>query len=174
MPRVSASALCNTLQYFATNCNTLQHTATHCRAMLVGASSRCMTCIVWLHITRQNTATHCNILQHTATHCNLLQHTAKTCYQSSSSLGALQPFCGHMSTHCNTLQHTATHCNTLQYGATPHNNCSDTLIVRAPCRCTKIFLCMSMCVSTSVYLRVKCCAFECVQRVCASSIACVL
>ena len=44
----------------------------------------------------QQTAAHCNALQHTATHCNT-QHAA---------------------THCNTLQHTATHCNTLQRTAT--------------------------------------------------------
>jgi len=50
------------------------------------------------------TATHCNALQHTATHCSTLQHTAAHCI-------TLQ----HTATHCNTLLHTATNCNTLQH-----------------------------------------------------------
>jgi len=50
-----------------------------------------------------DTATHCNTLQHTATHCNTLQHTA---------------------THCNTLQHIAAHCNRLEIQIEWHSKCN--------------------------------------------------
>ena len=62
--------------------------------------------VAWLVICGtwfDDTATHCNTLQHTATHCNALQHTATHCNTLH-----------HTATHCNALQHTATHCNTLQ------------------------------------------------------------
>ena len=48
------------------------HTYTYCRVVLC----------IRIHITnrlRDQTATHCNTLQHTATHCNTLQHTATYC-----------------------------------------------------------------------------------------------
>jgi len=52
----------------------------------------------------EDTATHCNMLQHAATRCYTLQHTATYC-------NTLQ----HTATHCTTLHQTATHCSTLHH-----------------------------------------------------------
>ena len=51
--------------------------------------------------------THSRGMQQTATHCNTLQHMQHTATHCCNTLQ-------HAATHCNTLQHTATHCcNTL-------------------------------------------------------------
>jgi len=58
----------NTLQHDATH--TTKHTAHICTSWPESLQNQWQRCIP------NNTATHCNILQHTATHCNTLQHTA--------------------------------------------------------------------------------------------------
>jgi len=62
-------------------------------------------------VTRQHTATHCNILQYTATHRNTASGGGSSCVWRSTRFFWGQPY-------GNTLQHTATHCNTLQHNAT--------------------------------------------------------
>ena len=63
--RLTAPALCNTLQYTAAHCSSLRHTASQCITLQ----------LTWDGSQHRNTATHCNTPQHTATHCNTLQHT---------------------------------------------------------------------------------------------------
>ena len=71
---------CNTLQLTATHCNTLQHTehtATHFNTR-VNASCYKYGCIMAQkndYNTSQRIATQRNALQDTAIHCNTLQHT---------------------------------------------------------------------------------------------------
>ena len=57
--------------------------------------------------TNENTATHCNTLQHTTTSMCTDIGEAPSRFSCAATLQ-------HAATHCNTLQHTATHCNTLQ------------------------------------------------------------
>ena len=60
----------------------------------------------------QNTATHCNALQHTATYCNTpYEHSA----ERRISLHHSQQIKQAPDTCLRTLQHTATHCNALQH-----------------------------------------------------------
>jgi len=64
--RLTAPALCNTLQYTAAHCSSLRHTASHCITLQ----------LTWDGSQHRNTATHCNTLQHTVTHCSTLWLTA--------------------------------------------------------------------------------------------------
>ena len=97
---------------------------------------------------QNQTATHCNMLQHTAIrcmtlqsmvrdddvplpktrpsklHCNTLQHVATRYNALQHTIfddDVLLPKTKSSKPLCNTLQHTATHCNTLQHTA-PHYN----------------------------------------------------
>jgi len=56
-----------------------------------------------------DTATHCNTLQHTPTHSNTPHRSGG--YKHEQHCNTLQ----HTPTHSNTLQHTPTHSNTLQH-----------------------------------------------------------
>jgi len=94
--------------------------------------------VTWQHC--NNTATHCNTLQHTATHCNTLQHTPTHCSTLQhtmicNTLWLVVPraqvtwqHCNNTATHCNTFQHTPTHCSTLQ-----HTLICNTLWLVLPC-----------------------------------------
>jgi len=72
----------------------------------------------------QNTATHCNTLQHIASHCNTRQHTANRAVSYLLQHNATETL-QHTATRCNTMQHTATHCNILHHTATHHNLSSE-------------------------------------------------
>ena len=69
--------------------------------------------------TMQDTVIHSITRQHTATHCNVLQYTAAGLILAPQDLGTYKRVM-HCTTlhrtaqHDTTLQHTATHCNTLQ------------------------------------------------------------
>ena len=89
----------------------------------------------------ENTALHCNTLQHTAKHrttlhhtaplCNTLQHTATHC----TTLHHATPHCPtlhYIDTHCTTLQHTATPRTTLQHPATHVYRTSRNFFINLP------------------------------------------
>jgi len=101
----------NKLHYTATHCNTHcnKHCNTHRRIVFCYIEqTACIPCLMTSQNTQQQTASHCNTLQHTATHIAELY---------SVMLSRLRVF--HVKRHPkNTLQHTATHCNTLQHTAT--------------------------------------------------------
>jgi len=65
-----------------------------------------------LQYTSQQTATHCNILQHTATHCMRRTASPLVCgpLKCVKKCNTLQHTATHIEKHCNTLQHTTTHC----------------------------------------------------------------
>jgi len=125
----------------ATHCNTLQHTATCCNAQSPAvecpvydlafdilqhsaALQQARPCS-WMPSVQpcfQNTATHCNILQHTATRKGMQLNA-----QCTTLLSTLQ----HTAIHCNTQQYTATHSNTLQNTAIPR-------VVQSSAQCTTV------------------------------------
>ena len=83
---------------------------------------------------------------HTHSHGHTHMHTRTLCARMHircTTLNTLQ----RTATHCNALQRTATHCNTLQHVHTLH----DLLNV----------CCLSMCVSSCVYMHVYLCASTC-------------
>ena len=107
------NTLCNTLQH------TLQHSAAHRNTLLLPL--RGMASNPFFNHTNilEQTAAHCNILQHTlqrsATLCNALQHTTTT-----GTWHTQQPLFHahqHIGTDCRTLQNIAAHCITLQHAA---------------------------------------------------------
>ena len=127
---------CNTLQSLSQRqdkmSTTLQHTATHCNTpqTLSPTWLNHVTYCKWVmsHMWQESwgnrktenvnqTAAHCNTLQHTATCCNTHQilphmwmsHVIHVTERSKPKNVSI------------TLQHTATHCNTLQHTATPYN-----------------------------------------------------
>ena len=84
----------------------------------------------WFAAQVQDTATHCNTLQHSGSRrrCKALQHIAVHC-------STLQ----RTAAHCISLQHTAAHCSTLQHTAT--HTATPLIYVGSRRRCTKI-LCL--------------------------------
>jgi len=114
--------------------NTLQQTATHCDTLQHTATS--WRKYVDTYVQGHSCSfydSHCDTLQHTVTHCNTLQHSAIHC-------NTLQ----HTATHCNTLQHTATHCNTAQHTATHCNTLwTHTFrVMHARCRACRTHVCV--------------------------------
>ena len=100
-----------TLQHDSVCCSPLRHTP-----VFKGRCCRVIIMIIMMPLASNDTATHCDTLQHTATHCNIWQHTATYCNTHHYGRSDRTPWqtLQHTdtATHCNTLQHIATHCNT--------------------------------------------------------------
>ena len=119
---------CSTLQQSATICNTDSCPRMIDESTVVdGSFSPNLNSIT--NSTLQNTATHCNLLQHTATSLALPAHgqRERNILIIIVAKRQLNPKY-HTATHCNTLQHTATHCNTLHHTVTHCNTARHTHI----------------------------------------------
>jgi len=137
----------------------MQDTATHCNTLQHTAPH----CTTLQHTathcaTLQHTAPHCNTLQHTAIHVNTLQHTATYCY-------TLQ----HFAAHCSALQNTTTRCNTLQHTAPPpvlplsaHQFEDSARACKHSCVFVCMCVCMCVCVRACVFVHACVCSCVCV------------
>jgi len=123
-------------------------------------------CLLAQETQKNNTATHCNTLQHTSTHCNTLQHTATHCNTLSQSNAHTQCFLrtGNTHTYCNALdalslrvaaccsmlQRVAARCSVLQYNLrTRHTHTHKH--TQALCL-SYTSVCAHVCVHESVYM----------------------
>jgi len=62
----------------------------------------------------------CIVSEDTATHCNTLQHTEMGGIRQHIVCSSRNQTLHHTASHCNALQHTATHCNKLQRTTAEH------------------------------------------------------